>query len=173
MSERLGDDNYTKPPQTFTDRLTQDEINKLLEDYVKDNIKNIVKGSHVRYFSKDKDGNLKFRLGGMLINTDGLPKYVVLTNGKKNWSVQVKDTIFYGQMSNEQIKKEYKDLLFKQEHEIESFKKSNKSLLIANSKLEKNISEKDKQINSLNKQITDLTKKYDSLKKELYKLKNK
>lgn len=173
MSERLGDDNYVKPLQTFTDRLSQDEINKLLEDYVKENIKNIVKGSHVRYFSKDKDGNLKFRLGGMLINTDGLPEYVVLSNGKKNWSVQVKDTIFYGQISNKQLKKEYKDLLFKQEHEIESFKNSNKSLLTINSKLEKNISEKDKKINSLNKQIADLTRKNDVLKKELYKLKNK
>jgi len=162
--EKLNKDNYIKPDQTFTDRLTREEMNKLLEDYTKENIKNIARGSHVRYFTKDKDGNLKFRLGGTLISNDGLPDYVILSNGKQNWSVQIKETIFYVQISNKQLKAEFNDLIFKKDNELKSYADSNKSLMNDKKKLEKIIAKKDKEID-------ELQTKYNILKKNLSKQK--
>jgi hypothetical protein len=93
---RLTNDNYNKPPITYTESLSKDEIKELLKDYKKvENINDIKKGEHLRYFNKSVDEMYKFRLGGKLIINETLPKYIVLSNKKKTWSVQVKDTIFY------------------------------------------------------------------------------
>jgi len=136
--KKLGDDDYKKPPQTFTDRLTPKDIEELLIDYHKKPINKIVKGSHVRYFVKN-DGELKFRLGGIIINTDGLPEYVILSNGKRTWSVQTNNSIFYVRMDYKTIKEEYEIALFKKQIEIDELKSSNKELMQSIKKLEKKI----------------------------------
>lgn len=116
--KRLSTDGYKKNGNSFTDNLTKDEIKQLLEDYRKEKIEKIARGKHVRYFATDNEGHKKFRTGGILINNAGLPDYVVLSNGGKNWSVQTEDTIFYVQMSISDIKKEFQDTLFKKDEEI-------------------------------------------------------
>lgn len=93
--ERLLEDNYIKPPITFTESLTSEEIKELLKNYKQvENINFVKKGTHLRYFIKDKDGNYKFRLGGKLI-LNNTPKYIVLSNKSKTWCVQKINTIFY------------------------------------------------------------------------------
>ena len=94
--QRLTNDNYNKPPVSFTESLSTYEIKKLLEGYEQVNdIGVIKKGTHLRYFSKNKDDTYKFRLGGKLTVNNTELKYIVLSNKSKTWSVQIKDTIFY------------------------------------------------------------------------------
>jgi len=82
----------------------------LLEDYKETSIMNIPLGTHVRYFST-VDNKKLFRRGGFLKLNNGLPKYVILSNGKNDWSVQVKNTVFYKKMSIKEIKEEYEDYI--------------------------------------------------------------
>ena len=130
MTTKLTDDGYKKPPQTFSEKLTDAERIELLSDYKEKNIKDIIKGTHVRYFIKDiKTKELKFRLGGIIASIDGLPEYVILSNGKKTWSVQVNNAIFYAKMSFNDFAKEFNDKIFKKDVEIELYKNDNKRLL--------------------------------------------
>ena len=112
ITPRLKNSEYKRPRVTYTDKLTDDDIIDKLEDYKKvDNIYKVALGSHLRYFIKDK-GEKKFRLGGVLINNDGLPKYVVLSNGKFSWSVQINKVIaFFKKMTITEIKKDYEALI--------------------------------------------------------------
>lgn len=92
-------DGYVRPKTTQQDLLSTDEIKKLLIGYtVADDIFKVPLNSHIRYLTV-KDGKKVFRMGGYLFKHGENKEYVVLnstTNGKKiNWSVQVKNTIFY------------------------------------------------------------------------------
>lgn len=114
ITESSEESEYERPQKTFIDRLNKREIEDFMIDYEKMDIKKIPLGSHVRYFEKI-NGEIKFRIGGNLIINNGLPKYVVLTNGKANWSVQVKDCVFFVKINSEKMKAEY-------EEQIENFK---------------------------------------------------
>jgi len=104
---------YVRPKTTITDQLTKDEINEKLEDYIKvDDIYKVPLGTHLRYFGKDKKtGEMKYRPGGQLYNNKGLPKYVILKSVNAQFSVQVKDTIFWRKLSMVEMKKEYEDYI--------------------------------------------------------------
>lgn len=116
--QRLGKDNYDKKTLSATDKLSPDDIQDLLEDYNEANITTIPINTHIRYFQKI-NGKPKFRMGGFLSNNSGLPKYVVLNNGKKSWSVQIKEgTIFYQKMTLNEIKNEYEERIDELEDKI-------------------------------------------------------
>lgn len=116
--QRLGDDNYVKKSITKTDTLTSENIRDLLEDYVEiDNLANVPLKSHIRYFVKN-NGNIKFRMGGYLFNKNGLPKYIVLSNGKKSWSVQTDNTTFFKKLSIEELKNEYETTIIELQNKI-------------------------------------------------------
>jgi hypothetical protein len=105
-STRLNKDTYNKPSETYTERLTKDDIKEQLKDYVKvDDIKTVPLGTHLRYFTV-VGGKQVFRLGGYMINNNGLPNYIVLSNGKMTWSVQTKNAVFFRKLSVNEIKKE-------------------------------------------------------------------
>lgn len=107
----IGSDGYVRPAQTITDKLTRDDIKEKLENYkLVDNPNQIPIGVHVRYFTV-KDGKRLFRLGGQLTKNDGLPDYVMLSNGTKTWSVQTADTTFYRKMTEKEIKDSYQKLI--------------------------------------------------------------
>jgi hypothetical protein len=96
MIQSLTNDDYKKPPVTYTDSLSKDDIKNFLKDYEQvEDINKIKKGTHLRYFSKCEDGMYKFRLGGKLIVNSTLPDYIVLSSKTKKWCVQIKSTIFY------------------------------------------------------------------------------
>jgi hypothetical protein len=128
---RLGDkdNNYVKPKKTFTDQLTKDEIKHLLEDYeeVKD-IKKLMKGTHIRYF-ENKDGEYLFRMGG-IVTVIKEPLYIVLSNGTRTWSVQLKeDTILFSKLSASILKKQYLEALNEKQLEINELIAHNKKLI--------------------------------------------
>jgi len=126
--QKLANDDYERPVQTYTEKLSKDEIKQKLEDYKKvDKIENIKIGTHVRYFSKKGD-KMVFRLGGIIIANNGLPDYVILKNGAKSWSVQTKDTIFFARISLADVQQEYEELLTKKEAQIKGLIMENKEL---------------------------------------------
>lgn len=105
---------YTRPATTKTDQLTPEEIAKLIEDYQEvTNIRQIPLETHLRYFIKDDDGNMKFRMGGKLFRNNGIDEgYVMLSNGNtKPWSVQLEGTVFYKKMTDAEIKQSFNNII--------------------------------------------------------------
>ena len=102
---------YTRPETTYTDQLSKEQIEEKLEDYAKvEDMFKVPLGVHIRYFS-NSNGKMLFRMGGQLYNNRGLPDYVILNSGSAQWSVQVKDTIFYRKMTMGEIKTEYQNII--------------------------------------------------------------
>lgn len=134
--KRISRDSYKRPSTTYQDNLTKEQIEEKLENYtLVEDINKIEIGTNLRYFTKDKSGEKKFRLGGKLLNNTGLPIFIVLTNGNISWSVQVKDTIFFKEMTINEIKelydnelKEKDKIINEQKEEIKSLTKMIKSL---------------------------------------------
>jgi hypothetical protein len=123
---KILDTNYDRPELTYTDLLTKKDIEGILLDYEKvDDLDKVLIGTHIRYF-ENKDGELKFRVGGIL-KFKGLPDYVVLNNGKVGWSVQVKKCIFFKKISIESIRNEYKQILIEKDIELDKLRSYIKS----------------------------------------------
>jgi hypothetical protein len=133
---KLSTGDYNRPKKTFTDKLSKAEIEEKLEDYKRVNdIYKIPLNTHIRYFIISK-GEKKFRTGGLIVRNDGLPKYIICSNGVKSWSVQVKNTIFYRKMSLKEIKNEYQNYI----NELEKKNKNLKLMVRELKKKKKNIS---------------------------------
>jgi hypothetical protein len=133
---------YTKNYETYTDKLTKEQISDMLKYYKKidiEELENLNIGTHLRYFSVI-NGEKKFRLGGMLLNKENLPIYIKL-KGATEFSVQVENCIFFRKMSEDEIRQEaieqtekhYKkiideqnDLIKKLKKEIDKYNKFNK-----------------------------------------------
>ena len=133
------DKKYKRPKKTFQDNLSEEEIKKLLIDYepVKD-ISTVPNNTHIRYFLL-KDGKKSFRMGGNLTKIDTDKGYIVLSNGKMNWSVQLKDTILFQKLSIDNIKQYY-------ENKLKKYKKKIKQL-------ENKIIEQDKTLQHIKQKI--------------------
>jgi hypothetical protein len=101
-TQRLGDDKtYKRPDVTYQEKLTKEEIKEKLDGYVKViDINDVPLNTHMRYFIIDKDGNKVFRTGGMLQNKDNADTYVILSNGKLSWSVQIENAIFFKKLTH-------------------------------------------------------------------------
>jgi hypothetical protein len=120
--------NYERPATTFTDQLSAEQIKERLEDYSKvDDIYKVPLGVHLRYFI-NKDGQMLFRMGGQLHKNTGLPDYVILSNGASQWSVQVKNTIFWRKMTSNEIKEDYQTSLETLKSKYDKLKEENKLL---------------------------------------------
>ncbi len=114
----ISKSNYKRTDLTYTDKLSKSEIEALLIDYDKvDNLDDVPVGTHIRYFEYI-DGEFKFRVGGILSIKKGLPKYIILTNNKVSWSVQVNNTIFFRRITANQIRKEFEELLLEKDNEL-------------------------------------------------------
>lgn len=132
---RISNDGYQRPKNTIQDRLTEAEIQEKLEDYVEvEDIGKVPMNSHIRYFVTEVDkktGQKKrlFRMGGMLTNKDHPDKFVILSNGRVSWSVQVNKATFYKKLTVEEIKEahkqvveQYKEKIKEQRREIRELK---------------------------------------------------
>lgn len=117
-TQKLSGSTYIRPAKTQTDKLTKNDIIAKLEDYKKSDITKIPLGTHVRYFTIDKDGNKLFRMGGQLVKNDGMPNFVILSNGKNSWSVQVEGTVFYKKLSVSEMKQEFELKLLEKDKKI-------------------------------------------------------
>jgi len=77
-------------------------------------------------------------MGGSLLNNQGLPDYVILSNGSNSWSVQIDGTIFFRKQSLKEIKEEYNKIISELEEEKNNIVLTNKGLV---SKIESLINE--------------------------------
>jgi hypothetical protein len=140
-AKKLGNDtSYQRPVATFQEQLTGDEISKKLEGYEEvNNLEEVPLNTHLRYFTQNEQGIDQFRTGGFLQNKTNADKYVILTNGKNNWSVQTANSTFYQKLS-------HKDEMTRQKQMYETeLKKRDKKI----KELKCIISEKDDLINKL------------------------
>lgn len=128
------DNKYKRPEKTFQDTLGKDEIAKLLKDYSEvDNIYDVPINSHLRYFVK-KNGKENFRMGGYLTKIEPKKGYIVLSNGKVTWSVQVNNSKFFRKMEISEVReyydkkiKKYKKKIHKLEGALKEITKKLKS----------------------------------------------
>ena len=127
--DNKSDDEKEVVKKTFTDSLTKDEINEKLEDYkLVDDISKIPLGTHLRYFT-EKNGIKLFRMGGNLKRNLDLPNFIILQNAVGvEWSVQIKNTIFYKKMSIKEIKDEYDSIIEELHEKIKKLKTRIKEL---------------------------------------------
>ena len=121
--------NEETKKKTFTENLSKDDINKKLEDYkLVDDMSTVPLDTHLRYFIK-KNGEMLFRMGGNLKRNLDLPNYIVLKNAQGiEWTVQIKDTIFYKKMSIKEIKEEYENIISELHDKIKKLKNKIKEL---------------------------------------------
>ena len=121
-------DGYVKPLNSMQDKLTNEDIEILLEEYNEvEDITLLKPGIHIRYWSiikKPNGGEQKiFRMGGTIIKIDPEYKYIVLSSNQKlTWSVQVKDCIFYKKMTIDEVKQFYENELDNSDAEIKKYK---------------------------------------------------
>jgi hypothetical protein len=136
--KKLGSDRtYKRPKKTYQDQLSADEITKKLQGYEKvDNMAEVPLNTHIRYFKIEPDGTQVFRTGGFLYNKRNPEEYIMLSNGKNTWSVQVKDTVFFKKMSQkdeiEAIHIMYKKKLAEKDLAIDKLKKYIRSKISKN-----------------------------------------
>jgi hypothetical protein len=129
------DKTYQRPKHTFQEKLSQAEIEEKLADYVEvEDIGKVPLNSHIRYFLNETDpktGQKKrlFRFGGILTNKEHADKFVILSNGRLSWSVQVDKATFYKKMTIDEIKEghaliieQYKDKIKEQKRTINKLK---------------------------------------------------
>ena len=142
-AENLTESEYNRPEITYTDTLQNNtKMAEKLQGYERVfDISDVSKNTHVRYVTL-KEGKQRFCLGGLLKFNDD-PRFVILSNGRHQWSVQrhhfkkpykdgdkpIFDTVFFKAISNEE-------------------------------KLEKIVKEKDDLINKLKKKLTKLHNRY-------------
>lgn len=142
--KKIGADaTYKRPKVTYQEALTSDEIKEKLEGYKKiESFDDIAINTHIRYFTLDENNEYLFRTGGFLLNKTNADKYVILSNGKVSWPVQVESSIFYAKISHKEQIDALKEMYMKK------------------------LREKDKKIKELQKYINDnIPKKQKKLKK--------
>jgi hypothetical protein len=166
---RISKDKYKKPANTVQDNLTQEDINILLEEYNEiDDIHQLKTGLHIRYYSIVKTGRTEkklFRMGGTIIKIDFEKKYMVLSNGKLSWSVQLNDkNILYKKMTTEEIKEFY-------ENELNTIETEQLQIKSTNDKLKINLKELYAQNQKLIEQNAQLNSKIEYQNKIIQKAK--
>ena len=128
----LSKHEYVRPTVTTQDKITEEDIEEMLEDYEEvQDIHTIAKNTHIRYFTviQEKDQARKvFRIGGTLVYASPDNTYVILSNGERKWSVQNANSIYYRQLTVCEIKEEYEDILDDYEEEIKELKMINRKL---------------------------------------------
>jgi len=165
-TKRLSrDTGYVRPKKTFQDSMSSDDIKEKLKEYKKvSDIRKVIIGTHMRYFTKDKNTKANvFRLGGFLTKFGDEYKYVVLSNGSISWSVQNDSSNeFWAKMNSKEIlqtaETEVEDKSKEQERVIEKYKKLKEKTDYMSSLLEEQQKENAKLAKKL-KEIESVAKK--------------
>ena len=108
---RLGgsSDTFNKENTvSLQSKLTEEQINEYLKDYIKvssknmlENVRKIPLNTHLRYYTIDQYNNRLFRLGGFLKKIDDMGRYIILCNkDNKTWSVNLNKCILYRKISS-------------------------------------------------------------------------
>jgi len=121
---KLSEDNYVKPTVTASELLDPDEIQRRLRNYEaveKTSVGSIVPASRIQYFELLPDGKYRYKPGGSVVY-NGYPAYLVLTNGKRNWSVQLENHLIYREIDIEKVRRDFEEVLAEKDKKIEHLK---------------------------------------------------
>ena len=155
------DTSYVRPKKTLQDSLSNDDIKEKLKDYKKiSDIRKVVIGTHIRYFTKDKEGKKPvFRLGGFLTKFGDEYKYIILSNGSVSWSVQNNGSNeFWAKMNSKEITEiQETEVEQKTKHVEDKYKKLKEQTEYVIKLLEDQKKENDK-LNKKLKEIESVTK---------------
>lgn len=161
---------YSRPAKTYQDTLSKEDIKEQLKNYKIVNDINVIPiGTHLRYITTDpKTKESKFRLGGSLSKFGDNRQYIMMTNGKQTWSVQLKNTTFYRKLSDNEIKDEMKkeiekDLLTEMDN------KPQQELIRENEKLLKKISRMEESYDLLQSKYVSLQTQLEDIRQEIIK----
>ena len=109
ITKRLANDT-NKQDNSYQSSLTKEQIIKKLDGYTRvesNKLHKVPLNTHIRYFVVNpKTNDKQFRLGGFLTKFGDNNEYIVLSNGKFSWSVQLANTIFYKKMSKDEMKEQ-------------------------------------------------------------------
>ena len=121
---KIKNDNYVKPNITAIDLLTPGDIKKRLINYEKittECVEILVPSTRIQYFEIMKDNKFRYKPGGAIIK-NGYPDYLVLSNGRISWSVQLKNHIIFKEINVDTIVNEYKEKLKKKDLNIRNLR---------------------------------------------------
>uniref|UniRef100_A0A6C0EAF4 Uncharacterized protein n=1 Tax=viral metagenome TaxID=1070528 RepID=A0A6C0EAF4_9ZZZZ len=114
---------YVKPELTYTDKLSKKDIASYLENFEKvDDVNELKVGNNIRYFLKKGD-EMNFRIGGTILNIDGLPEWIYVGAGNIKWSIQLKDAIIFKMIDVNKLRSEYEEIIRDNKMEIEKLTK--------------------------------------------------
>jgi hypothetical protein len=131
--KKLDDDKYVRPNIVPADLLTPEDIKKRLKNYEQitgSMISDIVIGTRIQYFEViDEEDNIRYRYksGGFLM-VNKYPVYIVLSSGRKTWSVQLVNNILFKEIEIDKIKQYYEKLLYDKNKIIEDIQCKIKTL---------------------------------------------
>jgi len=134
ITKRLSrDTSYKQTENSYQSTLSDNDIAKKLEDYVRVKTSEIFKipiGTHIRYFTiNPKTGEKQFRLGGNLTRYGDNNEYIVCSNGIFSWSVQLSNSIIYKKLSINELKENTKkNVIIDSKKELDELTKENKEL---------------------------------------------
>lgn len=122
-TNKKNDNNEQKKQITFKpiDLLTAEQIKEKLYNYEqvdRYDIENLFPGTRIQYFEIMENNKFRFKPGG-IITINGYPNYLVLTNGRKSWSVQLVNHIIFKEQSVDLIVKKYIDIINQKNQEID------------------------------------------------------
>ena len=158
---------YNRPEYTHQDLLSEYDIKEKLKDYkLITNINVVQLNTHIRYYTFDAKTKGKiFRLGGFLKQIDNQNRFIMLTNGKCTWSVQLLQSTLYQKMTDDEIKEKLKIEIrteFIKENSSSEIKKLKEKIENLTNKLS-NYNKLEENYNEILSKYNDLYIKYDKL----------
>lgn len=109
-----------------SDLITADEIEKRMKNYSQVNAKDVetlVNGARIQYFEVfDDDGEKRYKYKpGAILLYNGYPNYIVLSNGLKKWSVQLKNHILFEE-NIDAVKRSYAKIIREKNKRIAEYR---------------------------------------------------
>lgn len=115
-----GYDNTIHKQQSYT----SEEIQSQLRNYVRltsNDVPNLIEGDRIKYFEVLESGSFKYKPGGYVV-LNRHPDYLVITNGRKNWCVQLESHIVYKALDYDVLETRLNSMIANRDAQIHKLK---------------------------------------------------
>lgn len=115
-----GYDNTIHKQQSYT----SEEIQSQLRNYVRltsNDVPNLIEGDRIKYFEVLESGSFKYKPGGYVV-LNRHPDYLVITNGRKNWCVQLESHIVYKALDYDVLETRLNSIIASRDAQIHKLK---------------------------------------------------
>jgi len=104
------------------DMMAQNDIRKRLVNYdIVEDVSNLLPGQQILYFEKLTNGCFRYKPGGF-VAVNRSPDYLVLTNGRNNWSVQLSNHIILAHYDRDRLISNFQHQITQYKEKIEQFR---------------------------------------------------